>query len=183
MVQVGDSVKIVPEEKVPADGTVVQGSSAVDESDVTEELFPVTKKIRDAVIGRTINGLCTFDMVVTRAGKDTALAQIVKLVEDAQASKAPIQGFIDRVAGVFAPTVLSLTAITFVVWMVVCHIGDDSSLPAIFRHLAPQNSPSVFDFAFPSSPLLVLVPSDLYQRDLRSYPGSLHTPPFSSRRL
>ena len=134
LVQVGDTVKIVPGEKVPADGTVVQGSSAVDESAVTGEPLPVTKQIGDAVIGGTINGLGTFDMVVTRAGKDTALAQIVKLVEDAQTSKAPIQGFTDKVAGIFVPTVLSLAAITFVGWMIVGHIVDDSSLPAIFRH-------------------------------------------------
>ena len=134
LVQVGDTVKLVPGEKVPADGTVVRGSSTVDESAVTGEPLPVTKQIGDAVIGGTINGLGTFDMVVTRAGKDTALAQIVKLVEDAQTSKAPIQAFTDKVAGVFVPTVLSLAVITFIAWMVVGHIVDDSSLPAIFHH-------------------------------------------------
>ena len=134
LVQVGDTVKLVPGEKVPADGTVVQGSSTVDESAVTGEPLPITKQIGDAVIGGTINGLGTFDMVVTRAGKDTALAQIVKLVEDAQTSKAPIQAFTDKVAGVFVPTVLSLAAITFVAWMIVGHVVDDSSLPALFHH-------------------------------------------------
>lgn len=134
LVQVGDTVKIVPGEKVPADGTVVRGSSTVDESAVTGEPLPVTKQIGDAVIGGTINGLGTFDMVVTRAGKDTALAQIVKLVEEAQTSKAPIQAFTDKVAGIFVPTVLSLAAITFITWMIVGHIVDDSSLPAIFHH-------------------------------------------------
>ena len=134
LVQVGDTVKIVPGEKVPADGNVVQGSSAVDESAVTGEPLPVTKKVGDAVIGGTVNGLGTFDMVVTRAGKDTALAQIVKLVEDAQTSKAPIQAFTDKVAGIFVPTVLTLAAVTFTTWMIVGHIVDDSSLPAIFHH-------------------------------------------------
>ena len=134
LVQVGDTVKIVPGEKLPADGTVVRGSSAVDESAVTGEPLPVTKQIGDAVIGGTVNGLGTFDMVVTRAGKDTALAQIVKLVEDAQTSKAPIQAFTDKVAGVFVPTVLTLAAVTFITWMIVGHIVDDSSLPAIFHH-------------------------------------------------
>ena len=134
LVQVGDTVKIVPGEKVPADGTVVRGSSTVDESAVTGEPLPITKQIGDAVIGGTINGLGTFDMAVTRAGKDTALAQIVKLVEDAQTSKAPIQAFTDRVAGVFVPTVLTLAAITFITWMIVGHIVDDSSLPQIFHH-------------------------------------------------
>ena len=134
LVQIGDTVKLVPGDKVPADGTVVRGSSTVDESAVTGEPLPVTKQIGDPVIGGTINGLGTFDMVVTRAGKDTALAQIVKLVEDAQTSKAPIQAFTDKVAGIFVPTVLSLAAITFVAWMIVGHIVDDSSLPTIFHH-------------------------------------------------
>jgi len=134
LVQVGDTVKLVPGEKVPADGTVVRGSSTVDESAVTGEPIPVTKQIGDAVIGGTINGLGTFDMVVTRAGKDTALAQIVKLVEDAQTSKAPIQAFTDKVAGIFVPTVLSLAAVTFIAWMIVGHVVDESSLPAIFHH-------------------------------------------------
>jgi Cu+-exporting ATPase len=134
LVQVGDTVKIVPREKVPADGTIVRGSSTVDESAVTGEPLPVTKQIGDAVIGGTINGLGTFNMTVTRAGKDTALAQIVKLVEDAQTSKAPIQAFTDRVAGVFVPTVPSLAAVTFVAWMIVCRIVDDSSLLQIFHH-------------------------------------------------
>ena len=134
LVQVGDTVKIVPGEKVPADGTVVRGSSAVDESAVTGEPLPVVKQIGNAVIGGTVNGLGTFDMVVTRAGKDTALAQIVKLVEDAQTSKAPIQAFTDKVAGVFVPTVLTLAAVTFITWMILGHIVDDSSLPAIFHH-------------------------------------------------
>ena len=134
LVQVGDTVKIVPGEKIPADGTVVRGSSAVDESAVTGEPLPVIKQIGATVIGGTVNGLGTFDMVVTRAGKDTALAQIVKLVEDAQTSKAPIQAFTDKVAGVFVPTVLTLAAVTFIAWMVVGHIVDDSSLPAIFHH-------------------------------------------------
>ncbi|OBZ66709.1 Copper-transporting ATPase 2 [Grifola frondosa] len=84
LVQVGDTVKLVPGDKIPADGTVLKGSSSVDESAVTGEPVPSLKQPGDSVIGGTVNGLGTFDMVVTRAGKDTALAQIVKLVEDAQ---------------------------------------------------------------------------------------------------
>jgi Cu+-exporting ATPase len=139
LVQVGDTVKLVPGDKVPADGTVVTGSSSVDESAVTGEALPVLKRVGDNVIGGTVNGLGTFDMIVTRAGKDTALSQIVKLVEDAQTSKAPIQAFADRVAGFFVPTVISLAVLTFIVWMVVSNVISDDSLPQMFhRHGASR---------------------------------------------
>ncbi|KZT65786.1 hypothetical protein DAEQUDRAFT_500315, partial [Daedalea quercina L-15889] len=133
LVQVGDTVKIVPGDKVPADGTVVNGSSSIDESAVTGEPVPVHKQVGDHVIGGTVNGLGTFDMLVTRAGKDTALAQIVKLVEDAQTSKAPIQAFADRVAGYFVPAVITLDVGTFSAWMVISHVLSDDSLPSMFQ--------------------------------------------------
>ncbi|KAK2462708.1 hypothetical protein APHAL10511_005226 [Amanita phalloides] len=139
LVQVGDTVKLVPGEKVPADGTVIRGSSSVDESAVTGEALPVLKQVGDSVIGGTVNGLGTFDMVVTRAGKDAALAQIVKLVEEAQTSKAPIQAYADRMAGYFVPTVISLAAVTFVAWVVLSHLVDEASLPGMFhRHGASK---------------------------------------------
>ncbi|CAB4408414.1 unnamed protein product [Rhizophagus irregularis] len=106
LVQVGDVVKIFPGDKIPADGIVISGQSAVDESMVTGEVNPVNKRQSDSVIGGTVNGLGTFDMEVTRAGSDTALSQIVKLVEEAQISKAPIQEFADTVAGYFVPVVI-----------------------------------------------------------------------------
>lgn len=133
LLQVGDTVKLVPGEKIPADGTVLRGTSTVDESAVTGEPVPVLKQPGDGVIGGTLNGLGTFDMTVTRAGKDTALAQIVKLVEEAQTSKAPIQAFTDKVAGYFVPTVITLSFLTFIVWMIVSHILSDNELPALFR--------------------------------------------------
>lgn len=139
LVQVGDTVKLVPGDKVPADGTVVTGTSSIDESTVTGEPMPVLKQVGDAVIGGTVNGLGTFNMIVTRAGKDTALAQIVKLVEDAQTSKAPIQAFADRVAGFFVPTVIALATTTFIVWMIVSNVVDDDRLPEMFhRHGASK---------------------------------------------
>ncbi|GAA5904874.1 heavy metal translocating P-type ATPase [Sporobolomyces salmoneus] len=131
LVQVGDLVKIVPGDKIPADGAVISGESTVDESMVTGEVVPVTKTIDSNVIGGTVNGEGTFDMKVTRAGKDTALAQIVNLVEEAQTSKAPIQAFADTVAGYFVPTVISLGLITFVAWMVIAHAT--SQLPHVFH--------------------------------------------------
>ena len=133
LLQLGDICKIVPGDKIPADGTVLRGTSSVDESAVTGEPVPVLKQVGDAVIGGTVNGLGAFDMTVTRAGKDTALAQIVQLVEDAQTSKAPIQAFADRVAGYFVPTVIILAVITFVGWMVISAIVPDTALPTIFH--------------------------------------------------
>ncbi|KAK1232917.1 Cu(2+)-transporting P-type ATPase [Marasmius sp. AFHP31] len=141
LVEVGDTVKIVPGDKIPADGNVVLGSSTVDESAITGEAVPVLKQKGDSVIGGTVNGLGTFDMVVTRAGKDTALAQIVRLVEDAQTSKAPIQTFADRVAGYFVPAVISLSLLTFLAWIIISNILSDESLPMMFhRHGATKLS-------------------------------------------
>ncbi|KAG8696310.1 hypothetical protein FRC11_000810, partial [Ceratobasidium sp. 423] len=132
LVQMGDIVKIVPGDKIPADGTLVRGSSTVDESAVTGEPVPALKQVGDSVIGGTANDLGTFDMLATRAGKDTALAQIVKLVEEAQTSKAPIQAFADKVAGCFVPTVISLAVVTFLAWLVISHLIAPESLPKLF---------------------------------------------------
>jgi P-type Cu+ transporter len=134
LVQVGDIVKLVPGDKVPADGTVVKGSSTVDESAITGEALAVTKLVGDNVIGGTVNGLGTFDMVVTRAGRDTALSQIVQLVEDAQTSKAPIQAFVDKVAGRFVPTVIGLAVVTFIAWFLLSWFIDENELPKMFHN-------------------------------------------------
>ena len=133
LVQVGDRLLVQPGAQIPADGAVVSGSSSVDESAVTGEPIPAVKAPGDSVIGGTVNGTGAFDMLVTRAGKDTALSQIVKLVEDAQTSKAPVQAFADRVAGVFVPGVIGLAAITFIGWMALSLLLSDSSLPAAFH--------------------------------------------------
>src|SRR5882762_1705083 len=115
-VVVGDLVIVKPGEKLPVDGVVTDGASAVDESMLTGEAIPVAKKPGDEVIGGTINTTGSITFRATRVGKETALGQIVQLVEDAQATKAPIQKLADRVAGVFVPIVIALALAAFVVW-------------------------------------------------------------------
>jgi Cu+-exporting ATPase len=112
----GDVVIVKPGEKIPVDGRVTEGASAVDESMLTGEPLPVAKKPGDEVIGATLNTTGTVTFTATRVGKDAVLGQIVRLVEDAQASKAPIQGLADKVAGVFVPVVFALAIAAFVAW-------------------------------------------------------------------
>ena len=120
----GDVVVVRPGEKVPVDGKILTGSSAIDESMLTGESLPVDKKPGDSCIGATVNRFGTFTFEATKIGKDTILAQIVKMVEDAQGSKAPIQKIADRVAGVFVPTVIGIAVVTFVGWLIAT--GDFS---------------------------------------------------------
>jgi len=113
---VGDLVIVKPGEKIPVDGLVTEGASAVNESMLTGEPMPVAKKPGDEVIGATLNTTGSITFRATRVGKETALGQIVQLVEDAQATKAPIQKLADRVAGVFVPIVIALAIAAFVAW-------------------------------------------------------------------
>ena len=115
-VRVGDRVRVRPGEKVPVDGVIVEGHSALDESMLTGESLPVEKGVGDKVIGASLNKTGSFVFEATQVGKDTALAQIVRLVEEAQGSKAPIQQLADTIAGIFVPVVLVLAALTFGVW-------------------------------------------------------------------
>ncbi len=115
-VLVGDLVLVRPGEKVPVDGIVEEGSSAVDESMITGESLPVEKRPGEEVIGATINRTGAFRFRATRVGKDTALAQIVRMVQDAQGSKAPIQRVADVVSGYFVPAVMIIAILTFVGW-------------------------------------------------------------------
>jgi Cu+-exporting ATPase len=112
----GDLVIVKPGEKIPVDGVVTEGASAVDESMLTGEPLPVAKKGGDEVIGATLNTTGSITFRATRVGKDAALGQIIRLVEDAQATKAPIQGLADRVAGVFVPIVIACAIAAFVIW-------------------------------------------------------------------
>ncbi len=118
-VQVGDLVRVRPGEKVPVDGVIHEGRSALDESMLTGESLPVDKGPGDQVIGATLNKSGSFVFRTTKVGKDTTLAQIVRLVEEAQGSKAPMQRLADRISEVFVPAILVLSALTFVGWMVL----------------------------------------------------------------
>jgi len=118
-VLVGDVIQVRPGEKIPVDGVIVEGSSAVDESMLTGESMPASKKMGDEVIGATINKTGAFKFRTTKVGKDTALAQIVKMVQDAQNSKAPIARLADTVSGYFVPIVMILAVWTFVIWFVI----------------------------------------------------------------
>ncbi len=116
-VKVGDWLRVVPGDKVPVDGEVVEGHSSVEESMITGEPLPVEKTIGDKVTGGTVNGTGSFVMRADRVGNDTLLGQIVNMVAEAQRSRAPIQGLADKVAGIFVPVVLAVSVLTFILWM------------------------------------------------------------------
>ena len=124
-VQLGDVVLVRPGEQIPVDGEVTEGASAVDESMLTGESVPVTKHPGDEVFGATINTTGMLRLRATAVGADSALARIIKLVEDAQGSKAPIQGLADRIASVFVPVVFGIAALTFLAWYL---LGPDPAL-------------------------------------------------------
>ncbi|SIT09556.1 heavy metal translocating P-type ATPase [Alicyclobacillus vulcanalis] len=118
---VGDLVRVRPGEKVPADGVLVEGETSVDESFLTGEALPVQKRPGDEVVGASLNQVNPFVMRVTRVGRDTMLAQIIRLVERAQGSKAPVQRLADRISGVFVPSVLAAACITLLAWGALGH--------------------------------------------------------------
>lgn len=118
----GDIVQVRPGEKIPVDGVLVEGSSAIDESMLTGESLPVEKKIGDDIFGATINKTGAFQFKATKVGKDTALQQIVKLVQDAQGSKPPIAKLADVISGIFTPIVICLAIAAFVIWFVAAPV-------------------------------------------------------------
>ena len=120
-VEVGDIVVVRPGEKVPVDGMVVDGYSSVDESMLTGESLPQEKQEGSEVVGATINKTGSFRFRATKVGRDTALAQIVRVVEEAQGSKAPIQRLADVISNYFVPTVIGIAVLTFILWMVITH--------------------------------------------------------------
>ncbi|MGA7161406.1 MAG: heavy metal translocating P-type ATPase [Bacteroidota bacterium] len=125
---VGDIIRVRPGEKIPVDGTIASGFTTVDEAMVTGESLPVEKKKGDKVVGGTINKNGSMEFRATAVGKDTVIAQIIKLVEEAQGSKAPIQKLADKIASVFVPVVIGIAAVTFVLWYFVGGIGFTPSM-------------------------------------------------------
>jgi Cu+-exporting ATPase len=122
LIEVGDVVILRPGDKLPADGTVTRGESYLNESMVTGEAMPILKKKGALVMAGTVNGNGRLEFLVTRAGRDTQLSQIVRLVQEAQTSRAPIQRLADTVAGFFVPIIITLGLATFVGWMVLSHV-------------------------------------------------------------
>lgn len=130
-VRTGDAVIVKPGGKIPVDGTITQGYSSLDESMVTGESLPVDKAVGDQVIGGTINKQGSFTFTASKVGSDTMLARIIRMVEDAQGSKAPIQNMADKIAGIFVPVVLLLALATFIIWLTVgtFFLGFSVALP------------------------------------------------------
>ncbi len=157
LVQLGDVLKVIPGSRVPVDGVILEGKSEVDESVLTGESVPVSKKVGDSVTGSTMNCNGTFLMQATRVGSDTALAQIVKLVEEAQTSKAPIQEYADRVARVFVPIVVFLAVLTWFMWFVIIFVGKT---PAYVSNV-PTSEEIVFAFKFGVAVLVISCPCAL----------------------
>jgi len=130
-VQVGWTIKVLPGEKIPVDGRVIEGASAVDESMLTGESVPVEKGPGDEVAGATVNVDGVLVIEATHVGQDTVLAQIARLVAQAQGSKAPIQRLADRVAGVFVPAVMAIAVVTALVWFAIGGTVRDALVPAV----------------------------------------------------
>lgn len=147
----GDTVIVRPGEKIPVDGVIEEGHSTVDESMLTGESLPVDKKVGDPVTGATINKFGTFKFTATKVGKDTALAQIVRVVEAAQGSKAPIQRFADVVSGYFVPVVVGLAVLTFAVWYFFLDAGNFSRALVNFTAVMVIACPCALGLATPTS--------------------------------
>jgi Cu+-exporting ATPase len=134
-VVLGDTVVVRPGEKIPVDGVILEGRSSIDESMLTGESMPVDKSPGDNVIGATLNKLGLIKFEATRVGKETALSQIIRLVEEAQGSKAPIQKLADRISAIFVPAVITIALITFLIWYFIVPPAVNSDVSQFTRAL------------------------------------------------
>ncbi|SEO70849.1 Cu+-exporting ATPase [Amphibacillus marinus] len=149
-VKVGDTIIIKPGEKIPVDGEVISGKSAIDESMLTGESIPVEKTVADTVIGATMNKNGSLTIKATKVGEDTALANIIRIVEEAQGSKAPIQRLVDKISGVFVPIVVAVAIITFIIWYFFTPTGFEPSFVAAIAVLVIA-CPCALGLATPTS--------------------------------
>ncbi|MEC0275800.1 heavy metal translocating P-type ATPase [Peribacillus frigoritolerans] len=150
-VVIGDTILVKPGEKIPVDGEVVEGTTAVDESMLTGESLPVDKKAGDALYGSTINKNGFIKMTATKVGRDTALAQIIKVVEDAQGSKAPIQRMADQISGIFVPIVVGIAFLTFLVWIIWVQPGEFTPALEVLIAILVIACPCALGLATPTS--------------------------------
>ncbi|MED4695786.1 heavy metal translocating P-type ATPase [Peribacillus frigoritolerans] len=150
-VVISDTILVKPGEKIPVDGEVVDGTTAVDESMLTGESLPVDKKAGDALYGSTINKNGFIKMTATKVGRDTALAQIIKVVEDAQGSKAPIQRMADQISGIFVPIVVGIAILTFLVWIIWVQPGEFTPALEVLIAILVIACPCALGLATPTS--------------------------------
>ncbi len=150
-VVIGDTILVKPGEKIPVDGEVLEGTTAVDESMLTGESLPVDKKNGDVLYGSTINKNGFIKMTATKVGRDTALAQIIKVVEDAQGSKAPIQRLADQISGIFVPIVVGIAVLTFLVWIIWVQPGEFTPALEVLIAVLVIACPCALGLATPTS--------------------------------
>lgn len=150
-VMIGDTILVKPGEKIPVDGEVLDGTTAVDESMLTGESLPVDKNAGDVLYGSTINKNGFIKMKATKVGRDTVLAQIIKVVEDAQGSKAPIQRMADQISGIFVPIVVGIAIITFLVWIIWVQPGQFTPALEVLIAILVIACPCALGLATPTS--------------------------------
>lgn len=150
-VMMGDTILVKPGEKIPVDGEVIEGTTAVDESMLTGESLPVDKASGDLLYGSTLNKNGFIKMKTTKIGRDTALAQIIKVVEDAQGTKAPIQRLADKISGVFVPIVIGIAILTFLAWLVLVDPGNFTAALEVLIAVLVIACPCALGLATPTS--------------------------------